>query len=232
MMLKDLAQIAGFAPAQAHAYLVSYRKIGLVEQDAETGLYRLGHFALECSMAAMRTTDPMELATDFVTELSEQTALNAALVVWGSFGPTVVLVKESGKHLNMNTRTGTVYSMTGTASGRVFTAFLPEQIVKDSIAREKREIVGSGRVGKACFMSKREIEHIRDVGYATVEDPPVPGISAYAAPVFDHTGQMVMAITIIGMDYYVEAHAKDKFIPALLEATKSLSFELGYRISN
>lgn len=76
--------------------------------------------------------------------------------------------------------------MTGTASGRAFTAFLPEQIAKDGIAREKREVAGSGRVGKACFMSKREIEHIRDVGYATVEDPPVPGISAYAAPVFDH----------------------------------------------
>jgi DNA-binding IclR family transcriptional regulator len=228
MMLKDLAQISGFSPAQAHAYLASYRKIGLVEQNEASGRYRLGKFALDCSIAAMQTTDPMDLANDFVRDLSENTALNVALVVWGSFGPTVISVKESGRQLNMNTKTGTVYSMTGTASGRIFTAFLPEQIAKDAIAREKREVVGSGRVGQPCFMSKVALDTIREQGYSTVEDPPVPGISAYAAPVFDYTGQIVMAITIIGMDNYLEPRAKNEFIPALLDTTAKLSTELGY----
>ncbi len=229
MMLKDLANVAGFAPAQAHAYLVSYKKIGLVEQSAETGRYYLGRTALDIGLAAMRTTDPMSLACETVNELSERTALNVAQVVWGSFGPTVIQVKESGSQLNMNTRPGTVYSMSGTASGLVFSAFLPEKIVKDAVSREKREATGSGRVGTTRFVSRREIEHIREVGYATVEMPPVPGIHAYAAPVFDHTGQVILAITIIGQDHYLEAHAQDKFIPALLEATNRLSIELGYR---
>ena len=142
MMLKDLAQVAGFAPAQAHAYLVSFRKTGLVEQDADTGRYRLGRFALDLGITSMRATDPMALAGDAITELSERTALHVALVVWGSFGPTVVSVKESGGQLNMNTRPGTVYSMAGTASGRIFTAFLPDAIVRDAIASEKRERAG------------------------------------------------------------------------------------------
>ncbi|EAU44559.1 IclR family transcriptional regulator [Salipiger bermudensis] len=232
MMLKDLAQVAGFAPAQAHAYLVSFRKTGLVEQDADTGRYRLGRFALDLGITSMRTTDPMALAGDAITELSERTALHVALVVWGSFGPTVVSVKESGGQLNMNTRPGTVYSMAGTASGRIFTAFLPDAIVRDAIASEKRERADSGRVGTARFMSRKEIDQIREQGYATVEQPPVPGISAYSAPVFDHSGQLVMAITIIGQDYYLEAHAEDEFIPALIEAARGLSTELGYTHSS
>lgn len=229
MMLKDLAQVAGFAPAQAHAYLVSYRKIGIVEQDPDTGRYFLGPFALDLGMTAMRTTDPMHLASDAVADLSERTALNVALVVWGSFGPTVIQLRESGSQLTMNTRPGTVYSMTGTASGRVFSAFLPDAIVKEAVAREKREGPASGRVGSARFVSRREIEQIREAGFATVEDPPVPGISAFAAPVFDHTGQIVLAITIIGQDHYLEPRAESEFIPALLETTDRLSMELGYR---
>lgn len=229
MMLKDLAQLAGFAPAQAHAYLVSYRKIGFVEQDPDSGRYFLGPFALDLGMTAMRTTDPMRLASDAVNDLSQQTALNVALVVWGSLGPTVIQVRESGSQLNMNTRPGTVYSMTGTASGLVFSAFLPDSIVKDAIAREKRENSGTGRVGTARFVSRREIEQIRETGYATVENPPVPGISAFSAPVFDHSGQIVLAITIIGQDHYLEPRAESEFIPALLEATEHLSVELGYR---
>lgn len=228
MMLKDLAQVAGLAPAQAYTYLVSYREIGLVEQDAETARYRLGRFALDLGIASMRTTDPMQLAGETIAELSARTALHVALVVWGSFGPTVVQVQESGNQLNMNTRPGTVYSLTGTASGRVFSAFMPEATVKDAVAREKRERPGSGRVGLHRFMSRREIEQIRDAGWATVADPPVPGITAYAAPVFDHAGRMVMSVTIIGQDHYIQPGAESEFIPALLEATGQLSAELGY----
>ncbi|KHQ51519.1 IclR family transcriptional regulator [Mameliella alba] len=229
MMLKYLAQVAGFAPAQAHAHLVSYRKIGLIEQDEETGHYRLGRYALDLGVTSMRTTDPMSLANDAVAELADRTALHVALVVWGSFGPTVVSVKESGSQLNMNTRPGTVYSMSGTASGRVFSAFLPEATVKATINLEKREKTDSGRVGVHRFMSRKELDHIREVGYATVDVPPMPGISAYAAPVFDHAGQMVMAITIIGQDHYLEGRAEEGFIPALIEAAGDLSSELGVR---
>lgn len=228
MMLKDLAQVAEFAPAQAHAYLVSYRKTGLVEQDPETGRYRLGRFALDLGMTSMRTTDPMHLASETVRELSERTGLHVALVVWGSFGPTVVQVQESGSQINMNTRPGTVYSMTGTASGRVFSAFLPEATVREAMNQEKREKAGGSRIGQSRFMSRKEIDQIRDLGYATVEQPPVPGVHAYSAPVFDHIGQLIMAVTIIGQDFYIEPKAEQEFIPALIEATRSLSHGLGY----
>lgn len=228
MMLKDLAQVAGFAPAQAHAYLVSYKSIELVEQDAETGRYRLGPMALELGLANMQTIDPFAMASETISNLSSRTGLHVAIVVWGSFGPTVTLVRESGSQLNMNTRPGTVYSITGTASGRVFAAFLPSTTVKRAMSLEKREKAGSGRVGTHRFMSRAEIEQVRDSGFATVENPPVPGVSAFAAPVFDHSGQMVMAITIIGQDFYLLDRAESDFVPALLDATQQLSAELGY----
>ncbi|WP_346898961.1 IclR family transcriptional regulator [uncultured Roseibium sp.] len=228
IMLKDLAKAAGFAPAQAHAYLVSYRKIGLVEQDVDTGRYMLGRFALDVGITRMRTTNPMWLARETAADLASQTLLNVALVVWGSFGPTVVEVHESGGQLNMNTRPGTVYSMSGTASGRAFSAFLPERVVKDAILREKRETAGSGRVGAHSFISKKEIDQIRKAGFATVDDPPVPGVQAIAAPVFDHIGQMFLAVTIIGQDQLIRDKAESEFIPALLQATDQLSADLGY----
>lgn len=228
MMLKDLAQVAGFAPAQAHAYLVSYRMTGLVEQDSETGRYRLGRFALDLGITNMRTTDPMHLASETAIELSQRISLHVGLVVWGGFGPTVVQVEESGSQINMNTRPGTVYSMTGTASGRVFSAFLPEATVRDAIEREKREKPGSGRVGTLRFMSRKEMEQVREAGYATVENPPVPGITAYSAPVFDHTGQLLLAITIIGQDHFFAERGERDYIPALLAAARRLSTSLGY----
>lgn len=232
MMLKDLARLAGIAPAQAHAYLVSYRKMGLIEQEESAGRYRLGPLALELGITRMRTADPMKLASQAVSELSFRSGLNVALVVWGSFGPTVIQVEESGSQLNMNTRVGTVYSLTSTASGRAFAAFMPEGLIREAIKAERKEEAGSARVGKPRYLSKPEMEAIRALGYSTIEDPPVPGINALSAPVFDHLGQMQCAITLIGLESVMSIAPDSAYIQMLLNCTQRLSFELGYQRPN
>lgn len=231
MMLKDLARLAGIAPAQAHAYLVSYRKMGLIEQEESAGRYRLGTLALELGITRMRTADPMRMAREAVVELSDRSGLNVALVVWGSFGPTVVQIEESGSQINMNTKVGTVYSLTSTASGRAFAAFMPEGLIREAIRIERKEEAGSGRVGKPRYLSRAEMETIRTNGYSTIEDPPVPGINAFSAPVFDHIGQMQCAITLIGLETVMSNTPDSPYIPMLLEATQRLSFQLGYSAS-
>ena len=230
MMLKHLAKLAGIAPAQAYAYLVSYRKLGIVEQDGAGGRYRLGPLALQLGIARMRTFDPLRMASQLALDLSRDSAMNVAVVVWGSFGPTVVQLEESGSQLNMNTRAGTVYSMTGTASGRVFSAFMPDGIVKEALRNERREDKAGERVGKSRFLAKTEIERIRRQGYSSIDiDPPVPGINAIAAPVLDHAGQLQFVMTMIGLDGLLETNADGKHVAMLTAATRDMSFQLGYR---
>lgn len=123
----------------------------------------------------MRTADPIRLALEAVSDLSVRSGLNVALVVWGSFRPTVIQVQESGSQLNINTRLGTVYSLTGPASGRVFAAFMPEGMIKEAIRNARKDEIGSNRVGRPKFLSRIEIEGIRANGYATIEDRPCQG---------------------------------------------------------
>ena len=42
MMLRDLAKSAGMPAAKAHRYLVSFMRMGLVEQDAKRGAMTSG----------------------------------------------------------------------------------------------------------------------------------------------------------------------------------------------
>ena len=46
MMLREVATLAEMAPAKAHPYLVSFMRLGLVEQDRASGRYELGPLAL------------------------------------------------------------------------------------------------------------------------------------------------------------------------------------------
>ena len=54
MMLRDLARQAGMPPAKAHPYLVSFSRLGLIEQDQATGRYEFGALALELGLVSLR----------------------------------------------------------------------------------------------------------------------------------------------------------------------------------
>ena len=68
MMLKDLASEAGMPPAKAHPYLVSFAKLGLIEQNPATARYELGPLALELGLDVRRDRHHILLVARSLTD--------------------------------------------------------------------------------------------------------------------------------------------------------------------
>ncbi|CAN5491368.1 IclR family transcriptional regulator [soil metagenome] len=214
MALKDIAREAGMAAAKAHPYLVSFGRAGLIEQDEASGRYFLGPLALQLGMISLQQSDPVHVATPLIAELAQQSGHTVALAVWASRGATIVRVEESPAAVHVNMRHGTVFSLTDTASGRLFAAYLDAAVIKAMLESERRrEKAERGTVRPATGMpSPRALpgwkefepqlaavrESVRRQGLSRSEGEVVQGINAMAAPVFDHTGAMVLCITTIG----------------------------------
>jgi DNA-binding IclR family transcriptional regulator len=230
MMLKDIAKMAGIAPAQAHAYLVSYRKGQLVEQDEASGRYRLGPMALQLGIARLRSFDPFQAASEGASELASDTGLTVAVSVWGSYGPTVVQVHEGVDQILINTRPATVYSITGTATGRVFAAFLPSELVAAGIKAQRAEGREARYVGNLPTLKEiaDELAFIRDHRYAPVRSSPIPGINAIAAPVFEVGGQLHMVLTLIGASTLLDIAPGGSHISLICDLAKRISTRAGY----
>ncbi len=229
MMLRDLAVTADLTPGQAHAYLTSFRKLDLVEQDA-AGRYRLGSFALHLGLARLRITAPYKLAAEGVVGLAEELNLMVAVTVWGTHGPTIVLVQESSNYIHANVRAGGMFTVTGTATGKIFAAYLPTKLVEPVIRAELQSAQGGwldvGALSGDAL--RRAVDRVRQAGVATTRDLPVPGISALSAPVFDHSGHLQLAITVIGPTRKVDVDLKGRHASALMRFTRDLSNKLGY----
>ncbi len=228
-MLRDLAAGAAITPAQAHAYLVSLRKLGLVEQDGASGRYRLGPFALRLGLARLRGLDPLRMAAETIGQLSDQLDLMVAITVWGDHGPTVVQVHEAATQVHANVRAGTLFALTGTATGWVFAAFAAPALVEDMIAAELANPAHSQRVASGMRLEdvRRMVARVRELGYATTAGAPVPGVSAISAPVFDHGGQIQLAVTAMGPSGLVDLGPESPQIAALRAYTGALSGQLG-----
>ena len=177
----------------------------------------------------MRSVDALRLATRAAPELAAELGLMVTVTVWGSLGATVVQVYEAGDHVHVNFRAGTVYSLLHTATGRVFAAFLPKGVVKAHLEAADRI---SGLLEPATNASTKElmaqVAHTRELGYATAIGSPIPGVNAIGAPVLDHTGQLQLAVTVIGLAPLVDLSPGGAQVRRLNAFVSSMSAELGY----
>ncbi|QRF57403.1 IclR family transcriptional regulator [Variovorax sp. UC122_21] len=210
MALKDLAREADMTPAKAHPYMVSFGRLGLIEQDRASGHYLLGPLALQLGLISLQQADPVHIATPAIAQLAQQTGHTIALAVWGARGATIVRTAESPSPVHVNMRHGTVFSLTNTASGRVFAAYLDAGRVRDLLEAERqrqkqRKAEPAPPAGMPPVQPlpswadfERQLQEVRAHGISRSDGEVIEGVSAMAAPVFDHTGAIVLAITAIG----------------------------------
>ena len=234
MALKDLAAAAGMAAAKAHPYLVSFGKIGLVEQDRASGRYGLGPLALQLGLMSLQQADPVRLATPVIEGLAQQTGHTAALALWGSHGPTIVRLAESPAAVHVNMRQGTVFSITGTASGQLYAAFLPEAVVRPLYEAERRSAGAAGAAAPAGLptwaqFARTTLAEVRQQGLGRADGGVVAGVSALSAPVFDHRGQIVLALTVIGPSAALDTGWQSAAAQAMRSAAAAVSARLGHR---
>ncbi len=230
MSLGDLARESGMPASKAHAYLVSFGKLGLVEQDAATGAYQLGPFALQMGLVSLQQMSPVKLAIPEITRLAAATDQTVALAVWGSHGPTVVYIAESSRPIHVNMHAGSVMSMLGTATGLVFSAFLPQALVDKVIARELRDELVIGQAG--VQMKPQDIASIlaevREQGLARAQGLPIPGINALSAPVFNHAQALSLVITATGPKGSFDTDWNGELAQALRASASAISRQLGH----
>jgi DNA-binding IclR family transcriptional regulator len=230
MMLRDLAREAGMPPAKAHPYLVSFGKLGLIDQDPATGRYELGPLALEMGLTSLQRLEPVRIATPQITALADRVGQSTALAVWGTHGPTIIRFEESTHPIHVNLRTGTVMSLVHSATGLVFAAFLAPKIT-EALINVELERTAAAAHGKRPSWKQVEalLSEVRQHGLARAVGHPIPGINAFSAPVFDHTRNIVLGITVLGPAGTFDAAWNGPIAHALRETAGSVSARLGYR---
>jgi DNA-binding IclR family transcriptional regulator len=231
MSLKDLAARAGLPSARAHPYLVSFGKLGLVEQDPRSGRYALGPAALQLGLTCLHQLDPVRAAEPVAEELAASTGYAVALALWGNLGPTIVRMIEARQPLLVTMRAGTVMSIFGTATGRAFAAALPVERIVHAMAGA----LGDNPPRPAMALSAEQAEvrrharrEVAQHGVVRAEGRPIPGVSAFSAPAFDHEGQPAIVITALGHQDQFPVDWDSPAADAVRAAAARISHRLGW----
>jgi DNA-binding IclR family transcriptional regulator len=221
----ELARRLGLHKSTASRLLATLEKRGLVEQDEESGKYRLGLIVIRLAERAERTLDLRAIAMPELDRLARLTRETTGLgVVQGELMLTVA--QADGPNLvAMGDWTGRGAPLHSVAAGKILLAALPEREILRLVRR------GLDRCTERTITQLEplleELARVRRRGYATAFGEFDKGLNAVAAPVHDARGQIIAAMDVWGPAFRVTPSRIPELVGHVREAAAAVSVRLG-----
>lgn len=229
MRLADLSRAAVMPTAKAHRYLVSLVRAGLVEQDAASSRYGLGPLMVRAGIEALARSDLLDRSERVLRRIAERTGETAAVVVWGSHGPTHVRLAGAHHALAASVAPGHVCPLTFSASGLVFCTWEKPERVRPLAEAEMEQGRAMRRPGVPRTLAEldRLAERCRALGFAATANEGDTGLSAVSVPVFDPSGsRLLLAITVFARIGRLDVAADGPVVALMREAAGELGARL------
>lgn len=132
---------------------------------------------------------------DICEEIGQRTI---GIAVWGNLGPTIVRWEPSKHPVSPHLQTGVVVSLTQSATGLAFAAFMDPARTARAVEDEFKARTVAGFPDEGQFASRvaeaREHGLARVIGHGPSARHQVT-VNAFSAPVFDGNGNMVLALS-------------------------------------
>ena len=135
--------------------------------------------------------------------------------------------------MDVHLRCGMVLPLLGSATGKVFAAFSPPELTQPYL---DAEIAAAQHSETATFTSRAAVDaHLAEVrerclgviDSANLTNINERGVNGFSAPVFDATGAIVLALTMMGDAEQLKVD--DPALARLADAARRLSARLGFK---
>jgi DNA-binding IclR family transcriptional regulator len=226
LSLAEIARATGKPKGTAHRMVATLVNTGFVEQDADSGRYRLTMKAWRIGARAMQNLDLVERTRAALERLRADTQETVHLAVFDPSGNIVYVAKlASPRSIGVQTYLGQLSPAWCTATGRALLAFNPEAATRALSGRlEKR----TPRTVTDPAQLRKIIEGVRSGGYSVAQAENHPEMGGVAAPVRNHEGNVVAAVGVAVPEYRMTKEAIEQLIPRVVRAAHEASFALGH----
>ncbi|MGE5461190.1 MAG: IclR family transcriptional regulator [Solirubrobacterales bacterium] len=224
--ITELSERLGIAKGTVHGLIRTLERQEFVEQDPETGKYRLGPAMLQLGNAFLdnhelrsRSLLWADSLAGRVTEAVRVGVLNgtSVLIVHHVFRPDdSVQILEVGASIPWN----------ASALGKAIVAYLEPERRAALLGAEHPRLTGSTIVDRAAL--KVALDRVVEGGFATEDQEGIVGEAEIAASVFDHRGAPIGAIGLAGpVERLLPDGPDPQLVAAVKQVARSLSRDMG-----
>jgi len=223
----ELADVTQNTKSLTFRLLHTLERRGLVRKDAERRTYTLGYRALLLGDQSRRQSGLILTAETILADLSNTTRENALLLVREDLQSICIAMHASPEPLRIFAAVGRLGPLHAGGGPKVLLANAPLEIQQQVISGALESFTKLS-ISEADAL-KATLDQIRAEGHSMSVGELDPNIFSIAAPVRDHTGEVIAAIAVNGPSARLSGTSVDTFRAAVLANADRLSQMLGWQ---
>jgi len=226
MGVSDIAEQVGLHKATAHRILTTLLNFGYIERAAEGQRYRLGLKLIELGSQAIKRVDLRREALPSMRQLTEELDEACDLSILDKHELLYIEVLQSSHALTIAASVGMRLPIHCTASGKVFLAYMPPEDLAGLLTGPLTRHTPNTMTSPDQLL--KELEVVRQLGYACDHEELEMGIMAVAVPIRNKDGKVLAAMSVPSPISRMNAAHIPVTGEALLRAAASISRRLGW----
>jgi DNA-binding IclR family transcriptional regulator len=226
MGISALAIKLGLAKSTVHRLATTLVEYDILEQNRENGKYRLGLALFELGTLVRRKMDVMSEAQGQIHALADLTGETVQLAILDHFSVLYIRIRESRQAVRLSSGLGSRAPAHCTSVGKALLAYKPPEVVKQVIENGLKRYTENTITEPSRLID--ELAQVRARGYAIDDEEIEPGLRCVAAPIRDHSGQVVSAISVAAPVQRMSKKNVQSTVPSVVAAADAISRRLGY----
>ncbi|GGE30131.1 putative HTH-type transcriptional regulator YagI [Pullulanibacillus camelliae] len=228
LKITEISRRLDLNKSTAHSLLKTLQQHGYIDQDHETGKYKLGLKLFERGNLVVGHLDVRSIARQHLLELSMQTGYTLHLVILDGREGLYIDKVEGSSATVVYSRIGRRIPIHSSGVGKALVAFKSpaelRQILEGYVYHRQTE---KTITNEQDFL--KELERVRERGYAIDHEENEPGITCIAIPIRNHMGEVTAAISLSMPTPNMTPGALETLVPKIKAAGEVISQQLGYQ---
>jgi DNA-binding IclR family transcriptional regulator len=216
LSMMEIAERTGLNKSTVFRLLATLESKGFVKRDPETEKYQLGFRIWELAANLDQSGDPAVLFLPEMERLRDDLEETVSLYIRDGRERIRVQAVESRQAIRRVAPIGARMPLAVGASSKVLMAYADEEV--------RQEVLAAPDWPKNVDREKylRQLERIREDGYAISVEEREAGTAAVAVPVFSRRGRLVAALAVSGPVSRMNIEKMTQFVPRMKEAAAQM----------
>ncbi|HUN22361.1 MAG TPA: IclR family transcriptional regulator [Anaerolineales bacterium] len=227
LAISELVKASGLNRTTVYRLLAELQQAGLVAYNPNTEQYRLGPELIVLGARAVRANPLRSVSRPMLQWLAEQSGEMASLEQLEN-ASTLIVDEIKGHHQKkLNTSIGNIWPAYATSTGKVLLAELSESQLCQLLPEQLPPLTHFTISTRSALLA--ELAKVAKQGFALARNELEDGLTEIAAPVRNHQGLAVAAISLGGPSARLTTEQLTTLQTMLLHAAGNISRQLGFR---